>query len=77
MRARSSSASPSASTVCCTSTGYVRIDWRLREDGEPYFLEANPNPEIARSEEFASSAEASGLAYEPMIQRILGLGLSR
>lgn len=55
----------------------MRIDWRLGEDGEPYFLEANQNPEIARGEEFASSAEAVGIAYEPMIQRILNLGLSR
>jgi D-alanine-D-alanine ligase len=58
--------------------GYVRIDWRLREeDGEPYFLEANPNPEIARGEEFASAAESVGIDYESMIQRILNLGLRR
>lgn len=57
--------------------GYVRVDWRLGKDGKPYFLEANPNPEIARGEEFASSAEATGIAYETMIQRILNLGLGR
>jgi D-alanine-D-alanine ligase len=57
--------------------GYTRIDWRLREDGEPYFLEANPNPEIARGEEFASAAAAAGIGYEAMIQRILRLGLRR
>jgi D-alanine-D-alanine ligase len=57
--------------------GYARIDWRLREDGEPYFLEANPNPEIARSEEFASSAAAVGIEYDGLIQRILNLGLRR
>jgi D-alanine-D-alanine ligase len=57
--------------------GYVRIDWRLREDGEAYFLEANPNPEIARDEEFASAAKAVGIEYESMIQRLLNLGLRR
>jgi D-alanine-D-alanine ligase len=57
--------------------GYARIDWRLRDDGELYFLEANPNPEIARFEEFASAAEAAGLAYEALIQRIVSLGLAR
>jgi len=57
--------------------GYVRIDWRLREDGELYFLEANPNPEIARDEEFASAAESAGIDYETLIQRILGLALRR
>ena len=57
--------------------GYARIDWRLREDGELYFLEANPNPEIARGEEFADSAQAAGLDYEALVQRILALGLAR
>jgi D-alanine-D-alanine ligase len=57
--------------------GYARIDWRLAEDGQLYFLEANPNPEIARFEEFASAAEAAGLGYEALIQRIVALGLSR
>jgi D-alanine-D-alanine ligase len=57
--------------------GYARLDWRLRADGELYFLEANPNPEIARFEEFALAAEASGLGYEALIQRILSLGLGR
>jgi D-alanine-D-alanine ligase len=57
--------------------GYARLDWRLRDDGELYFLEANPNPEVARFEEFALAAEAAGLAYEALIQRILALGLAR
>ena len=57
--------------------GYARIDWRLRDDGELYFLEANPNPEIARFEEFASAAEAAGLGYEALIQRLVSLGLAR
>jgi D-alanine-D-alanine ligase len=57
--------------------GYARLDWRLREDGALYFLEANPNPEIARGEEFADSAQAAGIGYEALVQRILALGLSR
>jgi D-alanine-D-alanine ligase len=57
--------------------GYARIDWRLGEDGQLWFLEANPNPEIARFEEFASAAEAAGLGYEALIQRLLALGLAR
>ncbi len=35
--------------------GYARIDFRLSADGTPYFLEANPNPEIAQSQEFATA----------------------
>jgi D-alanine-D-alanine ligase len=57
--------------------GYARIDWRLREDGRLHFLEANPNPEIARFEEFASAAEAVGIGYEALIQRLVSLGLAR
>jgi len=57
--------------------GYARLDWRLRDDGTLYFLEANPNPEVARFEEFASAAEAAGLGYEALIQRLLQLGLAR
>ena len=37
--------------------GYARIDFRLAADGTPYFLEANPNPEIAESQEFATAAK--------------------
>jgi D-alanine-D-alanine ligase len=57
--------------------GYARIDFRLTEQGELYFLEANPNPEIAMEEEYASAAEAAGFAYQALIQKIVGLGLSR
>lgn len=57
--------------------GYNRIDYRLGEDGKLYFLEANPNPDIARSEEFASASEEAGLPYPALIQRIVDLGLKR
>jgi D-alanine-D-alanine ligase len=57
--------------------GYARLDWRLRDDGELFFLEANPNPEVARGEEFADSAQAAGIGYETLVQRILALGLAR
>jgi D-alanine-D-alanine ligase len=57
--------------------GYSRIDYRLDTDGKLYFLEANPNPDIASSEEFASAAEKAGRTYPQLIQRILDLGLKR
>ena len=57
--------------------GYNRIDYRLAADGKLYFLEANPNPEIARSEEFASAAEEAGMSYPQLIQRIVDLGMRR
>lgn len=57
--------------------GYVRIDFRLSDDGVPYFIEANPNPEIASMEEFAQSALHDGLAYGDLINRILSLAIAR
>jgi D-alanine-D-alanine ligase len=55
--------------------GYARIDFRLDEEGRPYVLEANPNPNLAYGEDFAESAEVAGLSYERLLDRILTLGL--
>ena len=57
--------------------GYARIDFRLAADGALYFIEANPNPEIAKSQEFASAAGHDGLDYPGLLHRILALGISR
>ena len=57
--------------------GYARIDFRLAADGTPYFIEANPNPEIAKIEEFAQSALHDGLKYPDLLNRILALGMAR
>jgi len=57
--------------------GYARIDFRLAADGTPYFLEANPNPEIAESEEFAAAAKHDGIKYRELLHRILALGMQR
>lgn len=56
-------------------TGYARIDFRLDADDRPYFLEANPNPDIAEHEEFASAANFDGLTYPKLLERIIRLGL--
>jgi D-alanine-D-alanine ligase len=57
--------------------GYARLDFRLSDQGELYFLEANPNPEIAQGEEFARAARHAGLDYSELLQRILRLGVQR
>jgi D-alanine-D-alanine ligase len=57
--------------------GYARIDFRLSADGVPYYIEANPNPEIAEREEFANAAVHDGIAYPELLNRLLALGLSR
>jgi D-alanine-D-alanine ligase len=57
-------------------SGYARIDLRLDADGKVYVLEANPNPQLAYGEDFAESAESSGVSYEALLQRIITTGLS-
>lgn len=57
--------------------GCVRIDYRLDSQGELYFLEANPNPDIAEEEEFASAANAVGIDYLALLQKIVSLGIRR
>ena len=56
-------------------SGYARIDIRLDDAGKIWVLEANPNPQIARGEDFAASAEKAGLTYEAVLQRIINLGM--
>jgi D-alanine-D-alanine ligase len=57
-------------------TGYARLDFRLNDAGELYLLEANPNPQLGYGEDFAESAEAAGIKYEPLMQQILTLGMT-
>jgi D-alanine-D-alanine ligase len=56
-------------------SGYARIDLRVDLSGNPWVIEANPNPQIAKGEDFAASAEKVGLSYEGVLQRIINLGL--
>ena len=56
-------------------SGYARIDLRLDTAGHVHVLEANPNPQIARVEDFAESAKRAGLSYPALLQRILTIGL--
>jgi D-alanine-D-alanine ligase len=55
-------------------SGYARLDFRLRDDGTLFFLEANPNPDLTFGEYFADSAEKKDISYDTLIQRILNLG---
>jgi D-alanine-D-alanine ligase len=56
-------------------SGYARLDYRLSADGQLWFLEANPNPDLANGEEFASSAAQHGIDYPELLTRIISLGL--
>jgi D-alanine-D-alanine ligase len=56
-------------------SGYARIDLRLSESGRVYVIEANPNPQLSRDEDFAQSARKAGFDYRDLVQRIVNLGL--
>jgi D-alanine-D-alanine ligase len=55
-------------------SGYARIDFRLRNDGSIFMLEANANPNLAGEEDFAESARAAGIGYPALLERIMALG---
>jgi D-alanine-D-alanine ligase len=55
-------------------SGYARMDLRLTAEGGIHLLESNPNPQLEYGEDFAESAEAAGVGYTRLIQRILTLG---
>lgn len=56
-------------------SGYARIDLRLDAQGRMYVLEANPNPQISRDEDFAQSAREVGWSYGDLLQELLNLAI--
>jgi D-alanine-D-alanine ligase len=55
-------------------SGYARMDFRMRPDGSVFVLEANANPNISHSEDFADSAQATGIDYPSVLEQIIRLG---
>ena len=57
---------------------FARIDFRLSEDGELYFIEINPLPGLAPGySDYPMIAEFNGMGYSDLIKRILGAALKR
>jgi len=55
-------------------TGFARIDLILGEDG-PWLLEANAIPGLTDTSLLPQAAEAAGLSFEQLVERILDLAL--
>jgi D-alanine-D-alanine ligase len=55
--------------------GMARMDLRLNPESEVVFIEANPNPSLARIDDYACAAKSAGIEYEALIQRILDAAL--
>ncbi len=56
-------------------SGYARMDLRMNPDGQIYFLEANPNPNISADEDFAQAASTGGYDYPQLLDTIVRLGV--
>jgi D-alanine-D-alanine ligase len=56
---------------------YGRVDLRLTDTGEIYVLEVNASCYLEKSSEFAMAAEAAGIKYPELIERIVQLALER
>ena len=57
-------------------SGYARMDFRVRDDGSVFVLEANANPCLAEAEDFSQSALSAGIGYPELLKRIIALGLA-
>jgi D-alanine-D-alanine ligase len=51
--------------------GFVRVDFRVTDNGAPLILEINTNPCISPDAGFAAAAQAAGMNYGALIEEIV------
>jgi D-alanine-D-alanine ligase len=57
--------------------GFARVDLMLHEDGEQLFvLEANVVPGLTETSLLPQAAEAAGITFDALVERVLGLALA-
>jgi D-alanine-D-alanine ligase len=61
----------------CGCRDWARVDFLLREDGEPFFLEINAVPGFTESSLFPDSAVAAGLSPADCLRELVQLALGR
>ena len=57
--------------VACGCRDYIRIDFMITHEGEPYVLEINTLPGLKETSLLPMSAAASGLNFEKMLQKLV------
>lgn len=62
-------------SVGCRDFG--RVDFRVNEQGEPFVLEINPLPCLAKKDTFGHTAKAIGKPYDELLLRVVDEGLKR
>jgi D-alanine-D-alanine ligase len=62
-------------TLCCE--GLARIDFLLREDGEPMINEINTMPGFTKISMYPKLWEASGIGYTELISRLIEMAVKR
>lgn len=56
---------------------FGRIDFRIDQEGRPYVIDVNPNPDISPDAGFPRSSAAAGYSYAETIEEICRLALER
>jgi D-alanine-D-alanine ligase len=56
-------------------TGFVRVDFRVTEQGEPLILEINVNPCISPDAGFVAAAAEADMPYDRLIEEIVRVAL--
>lgn len=57
--------------------GFARVDLMLHEDGELYVLEANSVPGLTETSLLPQAADAAGLPFDALIERVLAMAFAR
>jgi len=60
----------------CGMAGYGRVDFRLDPDGTPWCLECNTLPGMTPTSLVPQAAEAAGMSFDALCQRIVSLAVS-
>lgn len=55
--------------------GYGRVDLRLDEDGRPWVLEVNPNPDLTDEAGLSRMGRAAGWEYPELVRRVAEVAL--